>query len=262
MPQISYPEYLEEDSLYVSSIGMEYDGRLARWGPGRRRIGIVHYVISGEGIFNGHKVKENQGFYIEPGLLCEYYPDGDNPWNYVWIDCSAEFAQRYVLPTVKPDENGVFVYDYQPKLLKYFERIFDRKSTVTRIEAMHFAFSVLALHTQDTEASGTQHYIRKAKSFIESSMNRKLTVCDVADAISIHDRYLYSLFVRYEGIPPKEYILMRKMETAADLLAHTELSITEIANAVGFADVYGFSRLFRQKTKLSPTAYRKTITGK
>lgn len=262
MPKICFPKYYEDDILYVTSFGMERNGCDARWGPGRRQIGIVHYVLSGEGIFNGHRVKAGQGFYIEPGLLCEYYPDPENPWNYVWIDCSPELARRYVLLSVKPDENGIFLYDFPGKLMKIFERILVDGRTIGRVEALNYALSVLALHAPEEALSGTQHYIQKAKNYIESSLNRKLTVCDVADAISIHDRYLYTLFVQFEGMPPKEYILKRKVETAADLLEHTELSVTEVASAVGFPDVYGFSRLFKQKMGASPSGYRKTHFGK
>ena len=95
-------------------------------------------------------------------------------------------------------------------------------------------------------------------NYIEQRIGTKLTVCEVADAVSIHDRYLYTLFLRYEGISPKEYILKRKLETAADLLTHTDLTVVEISAAAGFADVYGFSRIFRAKMGTSPSRYRKT----
>jgi IMP dehydrogenase len=82
-------------------------------------------------------------------------------------------------------------------------------------------------------------------------------VYDVAKAVSVHDRYLYSLFMKYEGIAPKEYILNRKIEIARDLLESTPLSIYEIAIASGFSDVYSFSRSFKMKTGVSPTKCRK-----
>ena len=84
----------------------------------------------------------------------------------------------------------------------------------------------------------------------------RLTVFDVAEAISINDRYLYSLFMKFEGIPPKEYILKRKLETAADLLESTDMPVMEIAAVVGFSDIYSFSKAFKSKFDLSPTKYR------
>ena len=72
----------------------------------------------------------------------------------------------------------------------------------------------------------------------------------------------YSLFMQYEGIAPKEYILRRKIEIARDLLENTPLSIIEIASASGFPDVYSFSRLFKVKTGMSPTKFRKLHDSK
>ena len=43
-----------------------------------------------------------------------------------------------------------------------------------------------------------------------------------------------------------------------DLLVHTNLSICEIAQKIGFDDPYYFSRLFKKEMGLSPAHYRKT----
>jgi len=259
MLQRQFPVYQEGDSLYISAFGIERVGENARWGPSRRTEGILHYVLSGEGNFNGHTVHENQGFYIPPSSLSEYYPDEKNPWNYFWINTSPEFANRYIQPTVNADAYGIFAFDFKRKLLTLIDKIMSTDSPMGSIESLAYAFSILKLHTPQTQVSRSRQYVLQAKNYIENSLNQQITVYDVADAISIHDRYLYSLFVQYEGISPKEYIIKRKIETAQDLLENTDLSIMEIASATGFPDIYSFSRLFKVKTGSSPTLYRKTL---
>lgn len=261
MRQCQYPIYQETETIYIKTFGIERVGEEAFWGPGRRSECIVHYVLSGEGFFNGNPIHGNQGFYIEASELVEYYPNNVNPWNYFWIDCSQEFARRYLRPTIVMDDNGIFDYDFKGKLLTIIDKIFGCKHPMSTVESLGYAFSVLMLHPSSNaeSASRPQHYVRQAKNYIDSSVNRKLTVRDVADAISIHDRYLYSLFLQYEGISPKEYILRRKVETATDLLENTPLSVMEIASAVGFPDVYSFSKLFKTKTGVAPTKYRNSV---
>lgn len=259
MIQVRLPVYQEEDPLYISSFGIERVGMDARWGPGRRTEGIIHYVLSGRGFYNGNPVHENQGFYIAPNSFCEYMPDPEEPWNYFWMDCSPQFADHYVKQVAKPDEKGIFSYDFRGLLSGYIEKIMSATHTMSVVEALGFGFSILALHTPQESASRGIQYVRRAKNYIESSIGRRLSVRDVAEAVSIHDRYLYTLFVQIEGISPKEYILLRKMETAKDLLANTDLTVSDIAQATGLPDVYSFSRLFKAKQGVSPSAYRKAI---
>lgn len=256
-----FPVYHDDEELHISAFGVERIGENARWGPCRRQKGIIHYVLSGKGYFNGHLVSENQGFYIAPQSFSEYYPDEKEPWNYFWMDASSEFSKRYIISAVKPDENGIFDYSFKGKLLTIIDKIMSVNQPMGTIESLAFAFSILKLHTPVADVSRSRQYVLQAKNYIENSLNKQITVYDVADAISIHDRYLYTLFIRYEGISPKEYILKRKIETAQDLLENTGLSVMEVSAASGFPDVYSFSRMFKAKTGCSPTEFRKTIAG-
>lgn len=252
-----FPIYDENEDLYISSFGMETVGEKAKWGPSRRTEGILHYVLSGKGIFNGVPVGANQGFYIEPSQIVEYYPDESEPWNYFWINASSEFARRYMPAAVNPDNNGIFDYNFKGALIPLIDKIFSLDHPVGNIESLTYAFTILNMHTPKSEVSRSRQYVLQAKNYIESHLNNRISVYEVAKAVSVHDRYLYSLFMKYEGIAPKEYILNRKIEIARDLLENTPLSIYEIAIASGFSDVYSFSRSFKMKTGVSPTKCRK-----
>ena len=257
MHQCQYPIFPENETVYISAFGLEMEGKNASWGPGRRAECIVHYVLSGQGWFNGNPVHENQGFYIESSQLVEYYPDPDNPWTYFWIDCSKEFSDRYLRQTLPINEYGIFDYNFKSKLLSIIDKVMKCDHNMGVVESFGFAFSILMQHMPKSEViSKSQLYVRQAKSYIDSNINKRLTVFDVAEAISINDRYLYSLFMKYEGIPPKEYILKRKLETAADLLESTDMPVMEIAAVVGFSDIYSFSKAFKSKYNLPPTKYR------
>lgn len=256
MGQSHFPIYDECESICISSFGVEHNGKEAFWGPGRRSECVLHYVLSGNGYFNGVKVCEGQGFFFSAGELVEYYPEDENPWNYFWINCSEEFAVRYILPTLALDKNGVFNYSFKRRLELIINKIMEYDDPMSMVESLGFAFSVLMLHEQRRSATKSQHYVQQAKRYIDYSLNRKLTVADVAKELAINDRYLYSLFVKHEGISPKEYILRRKMDAAADLLANTALSIKEVSIAVGINDIFSFSKLFKSRMGVSPTKYR------
>ena len=71
--------------LDITNIGYAKDTAVTRFGPGVRNSYIIHYVISGKGYFNGNSVSAGQGFLITPGMKEHYYPDKNEPWEFLWV---------------------------------------------------------------------------------------------------------------------------------------------------------------------------------
>lgn len=70
-------------------------------------------------------------------------------------------------------------------------------------------------------------------------------------------RHATRLFRQSVGRPPREFILQCRIESARALLLHSSHSIGRIAEILGYRDVFFFSRQFRHKVGVSPTAYRR-----
>jgi len=64
-------------------------------------------------------------------------------------------------------------------------------------------------------------------------------------------------FQEATGMSPRRMITHCRMERAKRLLAESEMNVTEVADAVGYRDVYFFSRHFKQQTGDSPLRYRR-----
>ena len=54
------------------------------------------------------------------------------------------------------------------------------------------------------------------------------------------------------GTSPKRYVLGLRVSAALDLLATTDLTVSQVATAVGVGDVNYFSRLIKKHTGRSP----------
>ena len=65
------------------------------------------------------------------------------------------------------------------------------------------------------------------------------------------------LFEESNGLAPRPFITRCRMERARTLLKDSAMSVTEIADALGYGDVYFFSRHFKQATGASPLAWRR-----
>ena len=71
-----------------------------------------------------------------------------------------------------------------------------------------------------------------------------------------HSNYLNRQIKIYTGKTLHQYLLFYRVGRAIDLLISTSYSITEIAVMVGFRDLYHFSKVFKQKTGLTPCELR------
>ncbi len=64
------------------------------------------------------------------------------------------------------------------------------------------------------------------------------------------------LFRRINGISAGEFILNSRMEAAGQQLRRSSLSVGEIADLLGFPDISSFSRVFKTRVGISPSAFR------
>ncbi len=97
--------------------------------------------------------------------------------------------------------------------------------------------------------------VTKALRFIESNLSWPISVRDVADNLRLSPDYLGRAFRHYVGESVGSYLLRRRLVVAKDLLVSSEMSVKEVAAAVGFRDALYFSRVFRKEENMSPTEY-------
>jgi len=84
----------------------------------------------------------------------------------------------------------------------------------------------------------------------------------LAARLGVSDRHLRRVFEDRLGVSPLQYLLTRKLLTAKQLLADTDLPITQIAGASGFASVRRFNAAFLDHYRLNPTQLRRQTTSR
>ncbi|PWB73925.1 MAG: ATPase [Anaerolineales bacterium] len=102
-----------------------------------------------------------------------------------------------------------------------------------------------------------QRLVRKAMAFIHENFSQPIARRDIAQHISIAEDYLTFCFRQELGTTPIKYLQRYRVNRARELLKTEQLSITEIARLVGFADSGYFSRIFHRETGMSPEAFRR-----
>ena len=88
-------------------------------------------------------------------------------------------------------------------------------------------------------------------------LSKDLSSAYLASVCNISESYLKKLFKKKFGVPPKRYIIQKKINYACELLLLGRYSINQIAELCNFSDVYYFSKQFKEQMGVSPTEYIK-----
>ena len=110
--------------------------------------------------------------------------------------------------------------------------------------------------------------IEKIKNIIVQSIhhsrdNLKVTYSEYIESHLNRDyAYLSSLFSEVEGTTIEKYIIHQKIERVKELLVYDELSLSEIANQMGYSNVAYLSNQFKKITGLTPSHFKKVKENK
>ncbi len=98
---------------------------------------------------------------------------------------------------------------------------------------------------------------KAAKAYIDKNLSADLDIADICKELSLGRTKLYDIFKREANTGVSEYINRRRLHKAKSLLKTTDMSIPEIASAVGFNDYNYFSRVYKKRYGKAPKFYRK-----
>lgn len=118
------------------------------------------------------------------------------------------------------------------------------------------------LAANQAQAASRRDTLARVSRYVRDNLERRITLADAAAAAVLSPNYLAHLLKKQTGQTLTELVTERRMERARELLAHTDMRVTEIARAVGFEDEAYFARRFRQWYDVSPTEFRSRASAR
>lgn len=95
--------------------------------------------------------------------------------------------------------------------------------------------------------------------YIKRYHTQDITLEDICKEFSCSRSHISHMFKKCTGKSFREYLTGVRLSDAESLLKYSELSVTEIAFSVGFADANYFSGVFKKRVGMSPMAYRRSV---
>lgn len=239
------------------------------WDRGRRidEYQLV-YITKGKGAFESEDtpltdINAGDLFFLYPGKWHRYRPGKQTGWEEHWVGFNGDYAERLVASFEKNGET-VLSIGIDPGLVNCFQRTVELlKSPQPGDRQIAAAITIQALSItrakllrSDKRSLMISAKIEKAKHYLLENFNRDIDLQLLASELGVSYSLFRKEFRKATASSPRKYQLIIRVNYAKDLLLHSPLSISEIADELGFSCVYYFSKFFKQKTGKSPSGYR------
>jgi transcriptional regulator GlxA family with amidase domain len=103
--------------------------------------------------------------------------------------------------------------------------------------------------------------LRVAKQMLTTNLGGQISVAKVAAECQLSASHFARAFKCSTGMSPYRWLVHRRIEKAADLLRHSQLSVAEIAQICGFFDQSHLTRVFAAAQGKAPARWRQDRRG-
>lgn len=151
---------------------------------------------------------------------------------------------------------GMMIYD---ALYSWARHLQKEKHTQNPVDHL-FIDVINNFIKQKSSQKKAPDWVKELKEMIQDQVDTNLSLTDISKSLDIHPSYLSREFSKYfNNLSFGEYIRKLRIEKAIELIAQHNYSLTEIAYLTGFSDQSHFTRIFKQHTGKSPSAYKKEL---
>lgn len=155
------------------------------------------------------------------------------------------------------------VTPFQDTVLRIFQNIVSYKegdfsnelimSCITELLALTCRYYPDWFSSHPTSA---EEKILKVQQYIDMHYKEPLKIDELAKCFFISSCYLSHKFKELTGLSPKQYLSSVRLKNASVLLLTSDLSVSEIAESVGFSDHSNFIKSFKKIYQVLPKDFR------
>lgn len=265
------PERL--DSLQLVQMGVQTT-LIYNYGPTKCDYEMVHFVLYGKGDVTidqrRFSVHGGQIFYSPRNAMRYFECDDKEPWAYVWIGFSGEWAKKVIdiaglsRKKLVADIANIATID---ELAAQLALTISKDSSYIAVLPYFYKIIQELMKVRGYEPSQRKHLglqkeqerdarIVKIVHYIENEYMKDISVNDLADRMSVSRAWLSRRFKEMTGKTIKEYVTDLRISHAKIALAQTSRPIVDIAMDCGYHSPMFFSRVFKQNTGYTPTQWR------
>ncbi|MBQ7604010.1 MAG: AraC family transcriptional regulator [Clostridia bacterium] len=229
-----------------------------KYGPAIREVFLLHYVLSGRGVFSFRgkrfELGAGEGFFICPGEVTSYQADGDDPWTYFWTGAGrTDETERALRNHGLGDSSGVFLFYKDREEIRTAQKLLRADPAIRNSQnnwdfessVALFFLAIQSLPRVVSKPASTNEMIQKAKFFMEERFAANLTVEEMAKHLNVSRSGLYKIFMKETQKSPQRAIIDFKLDKARRMIESGEFTLTQIALSCGFCDLSHFYKAYK-----------------
>jgi AraC-like DNA-binding protein len=231
----------------------------------------IVYITEGEGIFscggNSYQVRPGGIMLVLPGIKHMYQPLPETGWHEYWVGFKGTYFSRLLEEGRFSTEFVFFESGLHDSILSFYTQIIDEvrsQKPLYQLKTCALILSliaeVLARERRKEQPNYYEKIVTKAKYLMESNAYGAINLPGISDQLGISTSRLNEIFKKYTSMTPYQYFIQIKINKAESLLEQEGISVKEAAFKMGFDDQYHFSRLFKSKTGVSPSDWKKYVS--
>lgn len=231
---------------------------------------MLLYCIKGKGKVefggNEYTVGEDMFFYVDKDTPHRFMADEREPWTIYWLHFDMTAAEP-LKPFLQAPAVGAVNSRGRMEFISLFERVIrllgggseEENLLQANITAGYLmsGFCFRSFGEEKNERVSQDSLVDLCEHYMRASIHKNLSLEELSSRYGYSVSYLQRVFRDKKGVPPKQYFLRMKMDKAKELLARSDMNITELSNRIGYDDPLHFSKLFKKHTGYNPTEYRK-----
>jgi AraC-like DNA-binding protein len=211
----------------------------------------LYYVIDGEAYYEegGQRIRLKKGYlYLTPVKIpCTLY---DNPED--------RLLHTYAHITTVPVITRLMEIPVEESTVLSDAVTLWRKHVHTRSHEELLPILQLILSSLEEKSPPSDTVARQARRYIDAMEDFSFRMDELCRAIGYSREYVSRSFTAEYGESPKQYFDRRRMNAGIAQLSDGA-KIGEIAESLGYANLYSFSKAFKRHFGLSPEHYRTTF---
>ena len=218
---------------------------------------IIKYEGETEYISNGISYLSNIGHAVILPRACSYEWRCLRGGHYAVIEFDSPLSYDVII--VFPIKNG-------QKLLEAIKRLEAKRThadELTQLESIKDTYNILFMliraESKKYLPSQKKEKIDPALDYIAEHYTESIRNDELARITGLSTVYFRRLFSEVVGQPPIDYISSVRINKAKEMLESDFSSITDVAAALGYRNIYDFSRTFKKQVGLSPRAFKESI---